>query len=151
MNILRWFKSKFEMAPLNRVAAVTCDDQCIKFRWARGSTASVTFDDIQRVLIRTTDQGPFDDDAFFVIETADSNFVGYNNPEYDRLVDEARTETAPGKRVAAWQEVEKMAHEEVPYIPFGFTKFIYLVKPYVKGFSADLLGPTRFEIVEIAR
>lgn len=75
MNLLRWFKSKFEMAPLNRVAAVTCDDQGISFRWAKGSTASSTWDDIQRVLIRTTDLGPFDDDVFFVIETSDNSFV----------------------------------------------------------------------------
>ena len=75
MSLLRWFKSKFEMAPLNRVAAVTCDDQTINFRWARGSTASSTWDEIRRVLIRTTDRGPFDDDVFFVIETADKNFV----------------------------------------------------------------------------
>ena len=31
MNLLRWFKSKFEMAPLNRIAAVTCDDHGIEF------------------------------------------------------------------------------------------------------------------------
>ena len=75
MSLLRWFKSKFEMAPLNRVAVVTCDDETINVRWARGLTASSTWDDIRRVLIRTTDQGPFDDDVFFVIETADKSFV----------------------------------------------------------------------------
>ena len=63
------------MAPVNRVAAVTCDDQTINFRWARGSTASSTWDDIRRVSIRTTDLGPFDDDVFFVVETAGKNFV----------------------------------------------------------------------------
>ena len=74
MNFLRWFKSKFEVAALNRVAVVTCDEETIDFRWARGSTASSTWNDIQRVLIRTTDLGPFDDDVFFVIETADKSF-----------------------------------------------------------------------------
>ena len=75
MSLLRWFKSKFEMAPLNRVAAVTCDDQAINFQWARGSIDSSTWNDIEHVLIRTTDQGPFDDDVFFVIETAEGSFV----------------------------------------------------------------------------
>ena len=75
MNLFRWLKSKFEMAPLNRVAAVSCDDQTINFQWIGGSTSSSTWDQIQRVLIRTTDQGPFDDDVFLVIETADKNHV----------------------------------------------------------------------------
>ncbi len=83
--------------------------------------------------------------------TTDSNFVSYSNPVYDRLVDQARAESAPGKRAAAWQEVERMAYEEAPYIPLGFTKFIYLVKPHVRAFSVALFGPTRFETVDIAR
>lgn len=74
MRFLRWLKPR-EMAPINRVAAVTCDDQNINFRWAWGSTASVSLNEVQRILIRTTDQGPFDDDVFFVLETAGKNFV----------------------------------------------------------------------------
>ncbi len=81
----------------------------------------------------------------------ESNFVGYNNPEYNRLVDRARSETDPEKRTAAWREAGRFAHEEVPYIPFGFAKFLYLIKPHVKGFSADLLGPRRLEKVEVSR
>ncbi|MDI6773610.1 MAG: ABC transporter substrate-binding protein [bacterium] len=81
----------------------------------------------------------------------ESNFIGYNNPEYNRLVDQARSETDPQKRVAAWRDAAKLAHEEVPYVPFGFAKFLYLIKPHVKGFSADLLGPKRLEKVEVVR
>ena len=75
MKLFRWLKSKFDMAPVNRVAAVTCDDQAINFHWAGGSMASSRWDQIQRVLIRTTDRGPFDDDVFLVIETADKKYV----------------------------------------------------------------------------
>lgn len=74
MRFLSWFKPR-EMAPINRVALVTCDDQKINFRWAWGSTASVDLDEVQSVLIRTTDQGPFDDDVFFIVETAGKNLV----------------------------------------------------------------------------
>jgi len=66
MRFLSWLKPR-EMAPINRVAAVTCDDQKINFRWAWGSTASVDLDEVQSVLIRTTDQGPFDDDVLWLI------------------------------------------------------------------------------------
>ncbi|MCI0475117.1 MAG: ABC transporter substrate-binding protein [Anaerolineales bacterium] len=81
----------------------------------------------------------------------ESNFASYNNPEYDKLVEKALTEVDAAKRLAAWREVSKMASEEAPMIPFGFAKHLFLVKPYVKGFSADLLGPRRFETVEIVK
>jgi oligopeptide transport system substrate-binding protein len=81
----------------------------------------------------------------------ESNFVGYDNPEYNKLVDKARAETDAKKQIAAWRDVEKLAYDDVPYIPFGFAKFLYLVKPHVRGFSADLLGPKRLETVEAVR
>lgn len=74
MNFLHWFKPR-EMAPINRVAEVTSDSQTLNFRWARGSTASVALNEVRRILIRTTDQGPFDDDVFFIVETSGKNFV----------------------------------------------------------------------------
>ena len=74
MKFFSWLKPR-EMAPINRVAVVTCDDQKINFRWAWGSTTSEDMSDVRRVLIRTTDQGPFDDDVFFVVETAGKNYV----------------------------------------------------------------------------
>lgn len=81
----------------------------------------------------------------------DSNFASYNNPEYDKLVDAAQKETDAAKRAAAWQAVEKMAYDEAPYIPFGFTKFLYLVKPSVKNFKVGLLGPAGFAAVEVVK
>lgn len=74
MKFFGWFKPR-AMAPINRVAVVTCDDQTITFRWAWRSTASVNMSEVRRVLIRTTDQGPFDDDVFFIVETAAKTFV----------------------------------------------------------------------------
>jgi ABC-type transport system substrate-binding protein len=76
--------------------------------------------------------------------TLDSNFASYKNPAYDKLVDAAQKETDAAKRAVAWQAVEKMAYDEAPLIPFGFTKFLYLVKPSVTGFTVGLLGPSGF-------
>ena len=75
MRLFRWFKSRFEMALVNRVSAVTCDSSLLQFHWARGSTASVRWNDVQRVLIRTTDGGPFDDDVFFIVEASGKSYV----------------------------------------------------------------------------
>lgn len=75
MSLLSWIKSRFEMAPINRVAEVRFDENALAMRWAGGSTASVAWDDLVRVLIRTTDCGPFDDDVFFVLETAERCYI----------------------------------------------------------------------------
>ena len=75
MRLFGWFKSRFDMTPINRVSAVTCDGSLLQFRWARGSTASVSWEDVRRVLIRTTDGGPFDDDVFFIVEASGNDYV----------------------------------------------------------------------------
>jgi hypothetical protein len=75
MRFFQWLKSRFEMAPLNRVSAVNCHSNLIELKWSGGSTASIAIDDIRRVVIRTTDRGPFDDDVFFVIEATTGRFV----------------------------------------------------------------------------
>lgn len=75
MNILHWFKSRFEMAPRKRVTAVSVDATHIECQWRGGLKESVNWDEIQRVLIRTTDKGPFDDDVFLVLETSTENYI----------------------------------------------------------------------------
>lgn len=75
MRLFRWIKSRFEMAPINRVSVVTCGSTTLQVQWARGSTASIHWDDVQRVVIRTTDRGPFDDDVFLVLETPGRSYV----------------------------------------------------------------------------
>jgi hypothetical protein len=63
------------MAPINRVSVVTCDRSLLYFKWGRRTTVSVNWDEVQRVLIRTTDKGPFDDDVFFIVETSGKSYV----------------------------------------------------------------------------
>jgi hypothetical protein len=63
------------MAPINRVSVVMCDAATLQFRWTRGTTASIHWDDVQRVVIRTTDRGPFDDDVFLVLVTCSRSYV----------------------------------------------------------------------------
>ena len=73
--MFRWLKSRFEKAPSNRVAEVSVKSDAIECRWPGRSTAVVPWDEVQRVLIRTTDKGPFDDDVFFVLETSTDSYV----------------------------------------------------------------------------
>ena len=75
MNLLHWFKSKSEMAPINPVVAVHCHVDVLAFRWEGGVTESVNLDDIQLVAVRTTDQGPFDEDVFFMLEVNNNTYL----------------------------------------------------------------------------
>ena len=75
MKLVEWFKDKFKHAPVNRVAEVTCRDDAVELRWPRGPNENVLLSDVQRIVIRNTDRGPFDEDVFFCLETGEDTFV----------------------------------------------------------------------------
>ncbi len=52
-----------------------------------------------------------------------SNFIGYNNPEVDKLIDEARTLLDFKKRQKVLQKVFKLIADDVPYAFFFNDKF----------------------------
>jgi ABC-type transport system substrate-binding protein len=79
----------------------------------------------------------------------DSNFFGYDNPEFDALVDNARITLDEEERISYWQQAEEIAMQEAAMVPFGYSQYIYLVKPYVKGWSCNLNGPEWFKDVVI--
>lgn len=81
----------------------------------------------------------------------DSNFASYASPDYDKLVDSAQAQMDSAKRITAWQAAEKMAYDDAPMIPFGYAKYLYLVKPYVKGFGANMVGPKQFQGVDVVK
>jgi len=80
-----------------------------------------------------------------------SNFFGYDNPEFDAIVDQARITFDEAERIALWQQAEEIAMEEAAMIPFGYSQYIYLVKPYVKGYGCNLNGPLWYKDVVIER
>jgi len=75
MKLFEWFKEKFKNAPANRVIEVFCGDDDFVLRWPRGSNETVLWSDVQRIVIRNTDSGPFDEDVFFCLETGEDTFV----------------------------------------------------------------------------
>src|SRR5262245_30788263 len=75
MGLFRWLKSRFEMAPYSRLSVVRCDGHVLELRKKTGLVVSLEWSDVQRILIRTTDMGRFDVDAFLVLETSERCFV----------------------------------------------------------------------------
>jgi hypothetical protein len=70
MRLMRWLTSRFPNVPLHRVSRVAVDEQGIHCQRVNGMREAIRWDQLTRVLIRTTDKGPFEDDVFFVLETA---------------------------------------------------------------------------------
>ncbi len=48
------------------------------------------------------------------------NFTGYTNPEVDALIEKARGETDPVKRISLYREAERKVLEDAPLIPVVF-------------------------------
>jgi hypothetical protein len=69
MRILRWLKLRLPRVKFERVSAVRCCGAVIELKWPLRSNAEVAIEEIRRVTIQTTDEGPFDCDVFFVVET----------------------------------------------------------------------------------
>ncbi|MGV3720691.1 MAG: hypothetical protein ACO1SX_07250, partial [Actinomycetota bacterium] len=70
-DLMRRFAERFQHAPFRRVTAVSVGDGLLRYERGNGQTGSARWDDLDRVSIRTTDGGPWDDDVFFVLEFGD--------------------------------------------------------------------------------
>ncbi len=82
-------------------------------------------------------------DAFTYAEimhsTHGQNDSGFNNPEYDRLIEAAATEGDLEKRAALLAEAEEVMLNDYPIMPIYFYVTKHLVKPHVKGFKSTIL------------
>jgi oligopeptide transport system substrate-binding protein len=68
------------------------------------------------------------------------NFVGYHNPEVDRLLDHARVERDYLKRMEMYRKIEEIVLEDAPVIPMVNHLFQMVYQPYVRGVEVNALG-----------
>lgn len=78
-----------------------------------------------------------------------NNRARYNNPEFDKLLIEARTEQDPDKRTALYQEAQEIAVNDAPWIPLIHTKNSVAVKPYIKGYYPPSMIIPIFRLIYI--
>lgn len=71
---------------------------------------------------------------------AEENRTGYANPAFDALLDQADSSQDTTKRMALYNQAEKMVIEDAPWVPIYFQKDIELHKPWVKGVRDSLMG-----------
>ncbi|MCE5286017.1 MAG: peptide ABC transporter substrate-binding protein [Pelosinus sp.] len=63
-----------------------------------------------------------------------NNHAHWKNAQFDQLVSQAKTTTAPASRVKIMHEAEALLMEEMPVLPIYFYTMTYMIKPNVKGF-----------------
>lgn len=79
------------------------------------------------------------------------NNSGYNNPEYDKLVDAAKVEIDANKREELLHQAEDMLMEDMPVLPIYYDAQPMGIQSYVKGLKTSPLGFIYFDKVTIEK
>ncbi|MDA1035995.1 MAG: ABC transporter substrate-binding protein [Chloroflexi bacterium] len=79
-------------------------------------------------------------DVLLHSQSHDNNVGGYTNAEFDRLLEEARSETNRERRMALYQEAEQLMITDAAIIPIYHAPDYVLTKPHVQGFRIGPLG-----------
>jgi peptide/nickel transport system substrate-binding protein len=85
---------------------------------------------------------PDPDNFFFPLlhSAGQPNPMRYQNPQVDRLLEQAREELDYSQRVRFYREAERIVMEDAPWITQHNHIFEYLYQPYVQGVEVSLLG-----------
>jgi oligopeptide transport system substrate-binding protein len=68
------------------------------------------------------------------------NDMGYNNPDYDKLVKQASLTVDPEERVKLLEQAEQLIVTDLPMVPiYSYVKKV-MVKPYVVGYTPNAVG-----------
>jgi oligopeptide transport system substrate-binding protein len=76
----------------------------------------------------------------YLSDAGDSNFMGYNNKDYDDLLHAASTETDPKKRMEDFQKAEAIFLHDQPLIPIYHYVNVHMINKKVAGWYNNLLG-----------
>ena len=96
--------------------------------------------------------GNIDPDDFYYAQHhtgANFNFHGYSNPEVDRLLDEARTETDEDARKELYDEAVKIIVDEVSYAYLYNPDVVHAWSPDVSGYTVRPDRAIRFKDVSL--
>jgi oligopeptide transport system substrate-binding protein len=120
------------------------------------SEAASFFDDLDRGTLQMFDIGwimdypdPEDIIDLLFYSTSRQNNTNYSNPDFDKLVEEARVESDFTKRAALYQEAERMLLADAPWIPLFYGRDHLVVKPNVQGFEPQAIVIPRLRYVTI--
>ncbi len=79
------------------------------------------------------------------------NHNGYNNPEFDRLCNEADTSLDLNKRLELYAKAEDIALQDAPWVPIYFQRDAELIQPRVSGLRESAFGHLPHTTVKLAK
>lgn len=97
--------------------------------------------------------GDYNDPSTFLDifrSNAGTNYSGYQNPEYDALLDKAATILDLQERAKVLQQAEKLLVDNFTVAPMYHYVGVKIVKPYVKGFESNIMNvfPSQYLQIE---
>lgn len=79
------------------------------------------------------------------------NDVGYSNSDVDALLDDARVETDPARRIALYQNAERLIIDDVAWIPLYFSLAHVVVNADVDGWFEPPMVVPRLRYIQVNR
>lgn len=76
-----------------------------------------------------------------------ANYSGYDNPQFDALIDEANRQADAQRRSVLMREAEAMLLRDLPVAPAWVHSEQYLVNPRITGFHTNPIGTHRYELL----
>jgi len=95
-----------------------------------------------------------DPDNFMDLMTSysDQNRTRWGNPNYDKLVEQAKSEFDPEKRKELYDQAQRiMVEVDVPVVPLYFGVQNKIIKPRVKNYPVNVLMVYRYSNVELEK
>src|SRR5690606_30796042 len=78
--------------------------------------------------------------VFYSKNPAPPNYTRYENPEFDKVFEQAIQETNDSIRYALYRKADQIAINDAPVVPLWYDKVIHLVQKNVKGFTTNALN-----------
>jgi len=64
---------------------------------------------------------------------AGQNYVGYNNPNMDKILDDLETTCAPKPRKALWDKLQQLYTKDLPALPLYYRADSYIIPKWLTG------------------
>lgn len=78
--------------------------------------------------------------VFYGQNPAPPNYTRYRNPAYDRLYEQALTETSDSIRYELYRAMDQLMISDAPVVPLWYDMAIHLVQPRITGFYPNALN-----------
>lgn len=78
--------------------------------------------------------------VFYSRNPSPPNYTRYNNPHFDRLFEQALSETNDSVRYRLYQQADQLIMDDAPVVPLWYDKAVHLVQPDVTGFHPNALN-----------